>query len=138
MGGRGATARRTSRVAVERIEFGAASVTELPQRVFAIHRPNLDLLRCQVRLLVSVQNGLYHFFARSQDARRRTKPNTAQQSADRYQFLRITDVVLERADQKARPLRDDIRIKDLPPDDLFAEHVTTILTFLNQRGTRRR
>jgi hypothetical protein len=38
------------------------------------------LLGCQVALLVSVQNGLYHFLGRSQNERRRAKPNAAQQT----------------------------------------------------------
>jgi len=129
------TTPRPSKLPLQRIELGAANVAELPQRVFAIHRPNLYLLRCQVRLLVSVQNGLYHFFGRSQDARRRTKPNATQQSVDRYQFLRITDVVLEGVDQKPRALRDEIRVKSLSPDDLFADQVTAILMSLNDRRT---
>jgi hypothetical protein len=82
-----------------------------------------------------VQNGLYHFLGRSQDARRRIKPNAAQQRVDRCQYLRITDVVLEGVDQKARSLGDEIRLKHLAPDDLFAGQVTAILKFLNDRHT---
>jgi hypothetical protein len=44
----------------------------------------------------------YHFFGRSQDARRRTKPNAAQQSVDRYQFLRITELCWRARPETAR------------------------------------
>src|SRR6478736_4228297 len=61
-----------------------AQFPHFPSRILQRRRAaaRLYLLRCQVRLLVSVQNGFYRFLGRSQDAGRRTKPNAAQQGVD--------------------------------------------------------
>ena len=92
----------------------------------------LYLLRSQVRLLVSVQNGLYHFLGHSQDARRRTKPNAAQQRV--VSVSECHQRCAQGVNEPPRALRDEIRVKRLTPDHRFGGQVTAIRMFLNDKG----
>src|SRR5713101_6763176 len=66
-------------LSLQRLQFGATGVTELPQGILAIHGPRLNLVSRQVGLRVSVHNSFYDLFCCLQNGLRRTEPNAAQQ-----------------------------------------------------------
>jgi hypothetical protein len=70
-------------LSLQRLQFGATGVTELPQRILAIHGPRLNLVSRQVGLRVRVHNSYYDLFCRLQNGLRRTEPNAAEQRVNR-------------------------------------------------------
>lgn len=112
------------------LKFKAANVAEVFERIIAIYGLDLDLLGRQIRLPVSVDDGVYDFLTRCQYRCRGTQPNATQERIHRNQVSRVANQILsivcvmpESIDQEACIFTDKIGIQLLPVDKYFSQQL---------------